>query len=467
MKKRPSKQRQRQDHRLPAARTSRQLAFTLVERFVTSGEFVSQQLDAPGYSRFTPQDRALAMEIASGVIRRRATLQALLAKCVTRERSNIEDRLWRLLEIGCYQLMFNDGVADHAAIHETVELCRWLKQNRWAGFLNGVLRAVQRLRTDELSTDPAVDAVAMPSGSFRQLAEDVFPDPATNPVEFLSAQFSLPRWMIRRWRDRFSFDELCEIGFWYLVPGPITLRVNQLKTSREEYLQQLLDSEIQAEAGQHPQAIALRERVPIVTLPGYLDGVFSVQDETAMQVGTLLDPKSGESILDLCAAPGTKTCHIAEMLNGQGTVVACDVREHRLEKVEENATRLGLGNVETQLIQEDGQGIPAGPFDAALVDAPCSNTGVLGKRPEARWRVSESDLVEFQQLQKQLLNHAIKHVRSGGRIVYSTCSIESDENMAVVQAVCDSDESLTIESVQEMVPGKPADGGFAALIRKA
>lgn len=466
MKKRPGKNSRQQDHRLPAARTARQLAFTLVERFATSGEFVAQQLDAPGYTRFTPQDRALAMEIASGVIRRRATLQALISKCVLRERSNIEDRLWRLLEVGCYQLMFTDGVADHAAIHETVELCRWLKQNRWAGFLNGVLRGVQKLRTDDFTTEPSMNAVAFRADQYRQLTENVFPDPATNPVEFLSTQFSLPRWMIRRWWDRFSFDETCEIGFTYLHPGNITLRINSMKVSRDEYFVKLKTAGIDGIPAQHPQAIMLSERVPVVTLPGYLEGLFSVQDVTAMNVANLLAPQPGETVLDLCAAPGTKTCHIAELMNGQGTVVACDVREHRLEKVAENMERLGLSNIETQLIQEDGGGIPAGPFDAALVDAPCSNTGVLGKRPEARWRVAENDLTEFQQLQEQLLANAVSRVRSGGRIVYSTCSIEPDENMAVVQAVCDSEESLTIESVQEMTPG-PADGGFAALIRKA
>jgi 16S rRNA (cytosine967-C5)-methyltransferase len=218
-----------------------------------------------------------------------------------------------------------------------------------------------------------------------------------------------------------------------------------------------------AEAGEHPQAIRLTETAAIRELPGYVEGWFSVQDESAMRVGSAVAPQPGETILDLCAAPGGKTTHLAEMMGNTGRILACDVDEHRLQTVGNLAERLELTVIETHRLH--GEEVPLGPFDRVLVDVPCSNTGVLGKRPEARWRLRPDDLRHLVNLQTRLLRLAIERVRPGGIIVYSTCSIEPEENRQVVEKVLEETPHLRLEMTEDAIPGRPADGGFWARLR--
>ena len=245
------------------------------------------------------------------------------------------------------------------------------------------------------------------------------------------------------------------------------MRCNPLRIERARLLAALREAGHSAEAGEHLQAVRLHESGPIRDLPGYADGWFSVQDESAMHVAAALAPEPGEVVLDLCAAPGGKTTHLAELMRDTGRIVACDVDERRLQTVSTLAQRLGLTIIETCcLADEHGADVPSGPFDRALVDVPCSKTGVLGKRPEARWRLRPDDLRHLVSLQVRLLRLAIQRVRPGGAIVYSTCSIEPEENRHVVETVVREAPDITLETAQESVPGRPADGGFWARLRR-
>ena len=182
----------------------------------------------------------------------------------------------------------------------------------------------------------------------------------------------------------------------------------------------------------------LEESASIRELPGYAEGWFTVQDQSAMRVASALDPQPGWRVLDLCAAPGGKTTHLAELMRNQGRIVACDVDDDRLKTVTELCGRLGIGIVETRRLRSGDarptEEPPPGPFDAVLVDVPCSNTGVLGRRPEVRWRLKPGDFVHLVRLQTKLLLWAGERVRPGGVVVYSTCSIEPEENGGVVRA---------------------------------
>jgi 16S rRNA (cytosine967-C5)-methyltransferase len=170
-------------------------------------------------------------------------------------------------------------------------------------------------------------------------------------------------------------------------------------------------------------------------------------------------------VLDLCAAPGGKTTHLAELMDNRGKVTACDIDQKRLDTVTSLCQRLGIKGVETVLLKENGEP-PAGPFDAALVDVPCSNTGVLGRRPEVRWRIKPTEFEHLIRLQTRLLLQAVERVRPGGAVVYSTCSIEPDENVGVVKAVRRAIKGLTMEAEHTSVPGRPSDGGYWARLRK-
>jgi 16S rRNA (cytosine967-C5)-methyltransferase len=367
-------------------------------------------------------DRRLSTQLVNGVLRRRGTLDALLASVVDREPQHVEAWLWNLLRLGAFQLVFLSHVPPHAAIHETVELAAVFRRERAKGFVNGVLRSLSRLLTADQTEHPAADTVPVSDGSYRRLARPVLPDPATDPVKYLASGYSLPDWLARRWYERNGWEECIRLGFWFAEPPSLWLRCNPLRTDRATLQAALAQAGVEVEAGEEEQALQLRGASSIRELPGYEQGWFTVQDAAAMRVAPALKPKPGSRVLDLCAAPGGKTTHLAELMGNRGKIIACDVDDQRLQTLHELAARLGIGIIETCRL-ESNQEPPAGPFDAVLVDVPCSNTGVLGRRPEVRWRLKPRDLERLAPQQTRLLEQAGDRVRPRGAILYSTCSI--------------------------------------------
>ncbi len=448
--------------------SGRSLALQVLLDCRTGDAFVQDVLDrlltqAP----LDAADRRLATQLAYGILRRRGSLDALLRTAVTRQQHEVEPWLWDILRMGTFQLALLTHVPPHAALHETVELAAAFGRPAAKGFINGVLRNLSRLMTDDRTDAPAADALPLEAGQYRRLARPVLPDPAVQPVQYLAAGFSLPRWMAQRWQERCSWEECIRRGFWFAGPAPLWLRCNRLRIARDEYLDRLRTAGIPAEAGEHPQAVRLIEPMPIRELPDYAEGLFAVQDESGMRVATALNPEPGSRVLDLCAAPGGKTTHLAELMDNRGQLIACDVDDHRLNTVRELSARLGIGIIEAvRLHPERNEEPPPGPFDAVLVDVPCSNTGVLGRRPEVRWRLTPEDIRELVVLQTKLLIQAAERVRPGGVVVYSTCSIEPEENRQVVDNVLRALPELRLEADEEQVPGKPSDGGYWARLRR-
>jgi 16S rRNA (cytosine967-C5)-methyltransferase len=429
-------------------------------------EMLDRQLGLEPARDLSAPDRRLATNLAYGVLRRRGTLQALLAPLISRPADEVESWLWDALCLGAYQLALLTQIPPHAAVHETVELAVQFGMPRARGFLNGVLRACAGLVTPDRSGMPSASALPLEGGRYRLLARAVLPDPGSRPVEYVAAAFGLPAWLARRWYDRLGKDEVFRLGFWFAGPAPLTLRCNPLRCTREQLLEALTTAAYPAEAGSHPQAVRLREHAGVRELPGFNEGWFTVQDESAMRVGSALAPAPGSVVLDLCAAPGGKTTHLAELMANQGSILACDVEEQRLQTVRELSARLGLNIIETRRLDPTGGELPAGPFDAVLVDVPCSNTGVLGRRPEARWRLAPGDLRHLVNLQSRLLRMASERVRPGGTVVYSTCSIEPEENGEVVRRVLKELPEMELEAEETAVPGRPADGGYWGRLRR-
>ena len=464
--------------------SARLLAFRTLVTHDETGRFTQDLLDAEWKRYEVPAaDRRLISELVFGTVRRRSTLDALVDAHLTRAPHEVEDDLRTLLRLGAYQLALTSGVPDHAAVHETVEVCRMVDMPRWVGLANGVLRAIGRTVTGDAADGPAADAVPLPGGDFRRLARPIFPDPAADPAGYFARGYGFPRWLADRWAARFTPAELFAVGTHLNRTPRLTLRVNPLRTTREAFLAALAGAGIGAEAGTHPQAVRLGESARVTELPGFAAGHFTVQDETAMLAAGLLDPPATGDVLDLCAAPGTKSTHLAELVSlkrrdaGEQkapapTVYAADASADRLERVYENAERLGFEGpagvrIEPVAVHPSGEDIPAGPFAAVLVDAPCSNTGVLGKRPEARWRVKPHDIDELTAVQRNLLSAALDRTAVGGRVVYSTCSVEPEENGAVVAAALSGRTGWRFETSTLDLPGKPADGGFRALMVRA
>jgi 16S rRNA (cytosine967-C5)-methyltransferase len=446
--------------------TARSLALSVLLTVREGDAFVQEVLDAElRNTHLSPADRRLATTLAYGVLRRRGTLDALLRPLIDRQPHQVEPWLWDALRLGAYQLILLTHVPPHAALNETVELAAQVNVPRGKGFLNGVLRKLSRLITEDFVELPAADAVPLEPGRYRRLSQAVLPDPTAAPVEYLTFAFGLPRWLVQRWQQRFSWDECLRLGFWFAGPAPLWLRCNTLRTDRDSLLTALKKADVKAEPGEHPLAVRLLDHVPVRELPGYTEGWFAVQDHASMQPATALNPQPGQRVLDLCAAPGGKTTQLAALMKNQGELIACDVDAERLKILEELSRRLGVTMATSRLLRPD-EDPPAGPFDAILVDVPCSNTGVLGRRPEVRWRLGLNDVSHLVTLQTKLLLLAGERVKPGGVVVYSTCSIEPEENRQVVDAVVLGFPELILEAEQTQWPGRPSDGGYWARLRR-
>ncbi|MBL8794583.1 MAG: 16S rRNA (cytosine(967)-C(5))-methyltransferase RsmB [Planctomycetia bacterium] len=452
---------------------SRSLALQVLLDCQPGQPFAQELLDTAFTTHRAPHaaaDRRMATQLVYGVLRRRGTLDALLQPLVSRPQADVEPWLWDILRLGAFQLSLLDHVPLHAAMNETVELAAQFGRPQAKGFINGVLRNFLSLLTDEFGDTPASNALPVEPGRYRRLTRAVLPDPASQRVQYLAGGFSLPSWLVERWLPRLGWDECIRLGFWFAGQAPLWLRVNRLKTNRTDFLAALAGAGLKADVGDNPDAVRLTTPTAIRDLPGYAEGWFSVQDESATNVAAALAPTPGSRVLDLCAAPGGKTTHLAEQMDNRGEIIACDVDERRLQTVRELCSRLGIGIVQTVLLQETQRGRweapPAGPFDFILVDVPCSNTGVLGRRPEARWRLKRVDLVQLETLQVRLLRCAAERIRPGGTIVYSTCSIEPGENGQLVRRALQDLPELQLEAEQEQMPGAPADGGYWARLRR-
>lgn len=444
--------------------TARWVALTVLNDVGPGSPFAGDRLDtALARHALTPADRRLATELVYGVLRRRGTIDALLGQFLAHSPA---PRLFNLLRLGAYQLAFLDHIPAHAAINTAVDLAPAARAPRGRGLVNAVLRGLTRILMDERTAIAAPDSLPLADGSYRRLSRPVFPDPANDPAGYLASAFGLPAWLSVKWLARLGFEEAKRWGFWFNAPPPLWLRVNPLKVSRDDYLQQLVAQGVTAEAGEPPQSIRLLSHAAVRSLPGYDAGWFTVQDESAQRIAALLNPLPGWRILDRCAAPGGKSTHLAELIRDQGTVIATDVDERKVGQIQRLARGLGLTSV-TPTRCPRGCEPPPGPFDAALVDAPCSNTGVLGRRPEVRNRLRPEDVVELADLQVRLLTEAIDRVRPGGVVVYSTCSIEPEENESVVRRVTTARPTVRLIAELTSTPGLPSDGGYRARLEVA
>lgn len=417
----------------------REFAALFLVRQEQPGDFAERRLEKDRvFTGLKPADRRLAQELVLGVLRWRRTLDDLIAGRT--DGRPIPPVPKTLLRLGIYQLLWLDRVPDHAVVHDSVELARGLGFPAQAGFVNAVLRNVIRDR------EPT-----------RQRLEHLQrTDPALG--------WSLPSWLVRRWSTRYSPDELQDLCRRVNTPPPLFARVNRLKTTPEALLHRwdsegVLHEERRLDWAEPGTVQELSGGPAVADLGSFRDGGFYLQDPSTLLAVHELDPRPGESILDLCAAPGGKTLFTAERMGNTGRIVAHDTSEGRLALLSENATRLGVTCVSVVSTLPS----PTPEFNGILVDAPCSNTGVLRRRVELRWRLDPDEFQRMATVQVGLLADAAQRVRPGGRIVYSTCSLEPEENAEVVARFLASHPGFTVESQRTLDPVRDGvDGAFVA-----
>lgn len=403
---------------------ARQLAF-LALRAVRRGAFADVALEKIlATANLSAPDRGLVTELVYGVVRRQRTLDAIIDQLAHKPARAQPADIRTLLHLGLYQLRYLGHIPVSAAVNTTVELA---KQNRLAGlkhFVNGLLRQYVRLAE-------AGDPLQVP------------PD----PVRRLGVLYSFPDWIVRLWLEQLgaaATEALCQ--YFNQVPA-IDLRVNCLRTTREQVAAQFQAAGIGVQVVPHlPQALRLLQPSGAIQhLPGYEAGLWSVQDSSAQLVSYLLEPQPGTVVVDACAAPGGKTTHLAELMHNQGTIWACDRTASRLYRLRENLARLGLRGV--NILEADSRQLPSElhQVDAILLDAPCSGLGTLHRHADARWRQTPERVSELAQLQAQLLSACAARVKPGGRLVYATCTLHPAENEAVVTDFLDTHPQWQID----------------------
>ena len=419
-------------------------------------------------SRLSRRDRDLATELVFGCLRRRGTLDQVLGAFSRRPVRRIQARLLEVLRVGAYQLLFLDKVPPAAAVNEAARCAGRVSSKAGVGFVNACLRALARAirgKDDKPPEDPRT-AIPLGDGLWCHLDRPVLPDPTSDQAGFLAAAHSHPRWLVERWLARFGHEETTRLLEHDNRAPAVVLRVNRLRARRHELLDHL------AREGHWGKPlgeghVALDHRGSVAGLAPLRQGLCTVQGVAASEAARLLGPRPGEMILDLCAAPGSKTAQLAELSGDQATVVAVDNSLDRLRLVAQNAQRLGLRSIRPIAANASRCGeVLATRFDAVLLDAPCSNTGVLARRAECRWRLSPETIERLAEVQKQLLAAAARALKPGGRLVYSTCSLEPEENERVVESVCSRRRELRVVESRYLLPTQTNDdGGYVALVR--
>ncbi|MEM1309687.1 MAG: 16S rRNA (cytosine(967)-C(5))-methyltransferase [Cyanobacteria bacterium P01_H01_bin.153] len=358
-------------------------------------------------------DRGFATELVYGTVRRQRTLDALIDQLGKRSAEQQPPDLRILLHLGLYQLRFLTQVPESAAVNTSVELTKVVSQPKFSGVVNGILRQYVRKRAG------GQDPLQLPS----------------DRVPAIAIQYSYPDWLVELWLSQLGEASTMALCEWFNHPPTIDLRVNRLKLSRDDLQQRLATQGIQAQPVPHlPQTLRLPTSVGAIrALPGYAEGWWMVQDASAQLVGHLVNPQSGEIVVDACAAPGGKATHMAELMGDEGLIWACDRTPSRLKKVSQNVRRLQLHCIQTctgdstEMTKFEGEG------DRVVVDAPCSGLGTLHRHADARWRQTPDSIAELTNLQSRLLKRAATWVKPQGTLVYATCTLHPAENEAVIQ----------------------------------
>jgi 16S rRNA (cytosine967-C5)-methyltransferase len=356
------------------------------------------------------RDTALATDLVTGTLRWQNELDFLIAHYAKRPIGRLDFDVLQILRLGTYQLLHLDRVPAAAAVNEAVAMTRRAKKSSAAGLVNAVLRAISRDR-GHLPLPPPEEA-----------------------IDYLEIALSHPRWLASRWCQRFGFADARTWESFNNTPPPLTIRANRLKTDAASLSRALAGHGVElAPCRFAPDAFVVMSGNPLRT-PVAGSGLFFLQDEASQLVSLLAAARPGETILDTCASPGGKTIAMAADSGDQASIVAADVRNARVQLLRETVRSSGARSI--RLVQADlERGLPFGPaFDLVLVDAPCSGLGIIRRDPDIRWRRHESDLTHLGAAQLVMLRQAAAAVKPGGRLVYSTCSSEPEENDHVVEA---------------------------------
>jgi 16S rRNA (cytosine967-C5)-methyltransferase len=378
------------------------------------------------------KDKPFITEVVYGTLKYQLKLDYIIDSFSKTPVSKMKPLIRNILRMGAYQMMYLDKIPVSAAINEAVKIVKKRKFANLSGFVNGVLRTIDRNK------------------------ESIqYPDKEKELEHYLSVTYAIPRWIISEWLLMYSAEITEQIADALNKRAKVCIRVNPLHTTKEEIKHLLQEEHISCEEGTlFEEALYLKSVDSLQSLNSFKKGLWTVQDESAMLVAHVVNPKAGDKVLDMCSAPGGKSIHMAELMQDQGEIVSLDIHEHKLELIRQNTERMGIGIIKPVLW--DGTVLQPDfvqAFDKVLLDAPCSGLGIIKRKPDIRYNKKPEDLREIAKLQRKLAEQAAKYVKEGGVLVYSTCTLSRQENQDMVDYIT-SHLGLELSDIVDTIPHK-------------
>ena len=402
---------------------SREIAVKVLDRVIREGAYsniiLSKELNA---SDLSDQDKGLTTEIVYGTLRRLKTIDMILASLV-KDLSVMDKKVLTILRVAIYQMKLLDKIPPYAACNEAVELAKEVSEKD-GKLVNGILR-------NYLSKDGNVEI------NFR------------NKIDELAFNLSFEPWMIRMLIKQYGEAEAIRILEELNNTPGVTVRVNNIKADYEDVFEELESEGYEVEEGEVcPEAISITGGKGIEKNQAFIDGKITVQDESAMLIAPLLDIEDNLTVIDLCCAPGGKTTHIGELLNNTGKVLAFDLYPQKLELVRENAERLGITNIDLGEMDATKLNVNLiGLADRVLIDVPCSGIGIIRKKPEIKWTKKRSEIKELVEIQRQIMDNAWEYLKKDGVMIYSTCTVNKEENQENITWFLNKHKDAKIEKI--------------------
>jgi len=410
----------------------RKLAWDVIHRVDREKAYAKALLDQVlRKSALKEPDRAFITELVYGTLRWRGRIDFVVGQYSSKPLSKLDPEILNIIRMGVYQLLYL-RTPSNAAVDESVKLSKNFTSGKASGFVNAVLRAIDRER-DNIK----------------------YPLPDKDFTQYLSVEYSHPRWMVNMFLKMLGESESEKLVKVNNILPPLTLRANTLMISREKLQEHLLEED-GIESSPTPfsaDGLFLKDTLPVGQIGVVNRGLCIVQDEAAQLVGKLMSPQPGWNVLDTCAAPGGKTSHIASLMGNNGNVEAVDINSSRLSLIEDNARRLGISIINTR--QGDASAplkYPRNSFDAVLVDPPCSDLGIIRRHPDVKWIKTPDKIAELAELQLKTITTASKYVKAGGTMVYAVCTISSRESEGVIEKFLEKTKVWSIEPADKIMP---------------
>ena len=376
------------------------------------------------------RDKALATEIFYGTLKYQIQLDYWLNQYSKTPVKKMKPLIRNLLRMSIYQMVYLDKIPASAIINEAVKIAKKRKFQGLSGFVNGLLRNMEREK-ENLS----------------------FPDPKKSLNFSYSIQYALPEWIIEMWLEQYSKEEVSAICEALNKRAEVCGRCNTLKGDKEALMSTLKAEGVEIQPGRLlDEAFYVKKLDKLQNLASFKVGAWTVQDESAMLVAHVVAPEKGDTVLDMCSAPGGKSVHMAALMENKGNIVSCDVHPHKLELIEKNAKRLGVTIISPTL--QDGTVLNeqfVEKFDKVLLDAPCSGLGIMKRKPDIRHNKTKEDLEDIASIQRAIVKNAVRYLKPEGRLVYSTCTISYEENEKMAHEIAEQ-YGLELENIVDTIP---------------